>query len=245
MKAPAHSSYFCSELINELHKIEKEVNNNSFSYTLGFNLTHGEPLRAKIYIRFFDRDDSFLKFFKILPDQNIRQMAIHDFHQAHDIAFQKSELGFKGFTIGVAQDFGLNKIAYGWGARSLDAEKISFNGYKFCDGFLFKKIYRYARADKTPLQLPFMTKMIEVQHDWLGISEDKYCLCPSLKNNDLINVSNSLANNLSPESVVFHNKIIRSDPNLWLVNMGIGPGEEKVYYHNFSFQNQIKKYLLK
>jgi len=242
---PTHSPYFCSELIDELHAIEKEVDNNSFSYTLGFNLVHGEPLRAKIYIRFFDRDDSFLKFFEILPDQNIRQMATHDFHHAHDIAFQNSELGFKGFTIGIAQDLGFNKVSYGWGARVLNAGEISFHGYKFCDDFLFKKIYRYTKADRTPLRLPFMTQMIEVQHDWLGISEDKYCLCPSLKRDNLINISNSLSSNLGPECATFHNKIVRRDPNLWLVNMGIGPGEEKVYYHNFSFQNQIKKYLLK
>tara|TARA_Y100000310_G_scaffold339802_1_gene433623 strand:+ start:1815 stop:2549 length:735 start_codon:yes stop_codon:yes gene_type:complete len=242
---PTHSQYFCSELIDELHAIEKEVDNNSFSYTLGFNLVHGEPLRAKIYIRFFDRDDSFLKFFEILPDQNIRQMATHDFHHAHDIAFQNSELGFKGFTIGIAQDLGFNKVSYGWGARVLNAGEISFHGYKFCDDFLFKKIYRYTKAHRTPLRLPFMTQMIEVQHDWLGISEDKYCLCPSLKRDNLIDISNSLSSNLSPECATFHNKTVRRDPNLWLVNMGIGPGEEKVYYHNFSFQNQIKKYLLK
>tara|TARA_R110000751_G_C13744888_1_gene477807 strand:- start:193 stop:921 length:729 start_codon:yes stop_codon:yes gene_type:complete len=238
-----HSSYFCDELIEGLHAIEKEVDNNSFSYTLGFNLTHGEPLRAKIYIRFFDRDDSFLKFFEILPDQNIRQMATHDFHHAHDIAFQNSELGFKGFTLGVAQDLGFDKVSYGWGARSLDAGTISFNGYKFCDDFLFKKIYRYVKANTTPLQLPFMTQMVEVQHDWLGISENKYCLCPLLQRNNLIDISHSLSHNLSAESNVFHTKVIRSNPNLWLVNMGVGPGEEKLYYHNFSFQNQIKKYL--
>jgi hypothetical protein len=240
---PTSSSHFFTQLIDELDAIEKEVDNSSFSYTLGFNLTHGEPLRAKIYIRFFERDDSFLKFFEILPDQNIRQMATHDFHHADDIAFQKGELGFKGFTIGVAQDLGLNKTSYGWGARAFDGQQISFYGYKFCDDFLFKKNYRYVKANTTPVQLPFMTEMVEIQLDWFGANEDKYCLCPSLTRNNLIHISNSLTSNLSTESALFHNKVIRTHPNLWLVNMGIGPSEEKVYYHNFSFQNKIKKYL--
>ena len=242
---PSSSPYFCGELIDELHAIEKEVDNSSFSYTLGFNLAHGEPLRAKIYIRFFARDDSFLKFFEILSDKNIRQMAIHDFHHAHDIAFQNSELGFKGFTIGVAQDLGFNKTSYGWGARALKAGKISFYGYKFCDDFLFKKNYYYKKAKSTPLKLPFMTKMVEVQHDWMGISESKYCLCPTIRHDNFSDMSDSLSKNLSPEATDFHNKVLLAKPDLYLVNTGVGPNEEKVYYHNFSFQNKIKKYLLK
>ena len=154
-------------------------------------------------------------------------MAIHDFHGAHDIAFQKSELGFKGFTIGIAQDLGFDKTSYGWGARALEAGEISFMDIKFVMIFFLKKYIRYAKAKTTPLQLPFMTEMVEVQHDWLGISEDKYCLCPSLKRSNLIHISNSLSSNLSAESAAFHNKVIRSDPNLWLVNMGVGPRRGK------------------
>jgi hypothetical protein len=113
-----NSFQFLHQIATALHSIEGLMSNPYFSYTLGFNVGLDKINQCKLYIRFFERDDSFLKFFEIFTDPSIRQMATHDFHQAEDIAFKKSELGFKGFTIGLVKDFDTNRTGYGWGARA-------------------------------------------------------------------------------------------------------------------------------
>ena len=42
----------------DLEPIEETLSNPYFSYTLGFNIKHNEIRQCKLYIRFFDRDDS-------------------------------------------------------------------------------------------------------------------------------------------------------------------------------------------
>ena len=97
-----NSSEFIRQLVVDLEPIETALDNPRFSYTLGFNIKHNEIRQCKLYIRFFDRDDSFLKFFEIFTDANIKQMATHDFHHAEDVAFNTSALGW-GADGGLAQ----------------------------------------------------------------------------------------------------------------------------------------------
>ena len=239
-----NSSQFIGKLVADLEPIEKTLSNPYFSYTLGFNIKHNEIRQCKLYIRFFDRDDSFLKFFEIFTDLNIRQMATHDFHHAEDIAFKKSALGFKGFTIGVVKDFKTNRTGCGWGARA--SSIISgpyFYGYRFFDDFLARKMYKYVTPNRRFLQLPFMTEMVEIQESFEG-KEHKYCLCPTITRDNLSEISRSMEGNLSPSCKLYHNEIIKLNPALTLVNMGIGPNEEKLYYHNFKKSNKIKHYFL-
>ena len=239
-----NSSQFIKQLIADLESIEETLSNPYFSYTLGFNIKHNEIRQCKLYIRFFDRDDSFLKFFDIFTDLNIKQMAIHDFHHAEDIAFKKSALGFKGFTIGLVKDFNTNRTGCGWGARATSI--ISgpyFYGYRFFDDFLSRKMYKYVTPNLRFLKLPFMTEMVEIQESF-GKQEHKYCLCPTITRDNLSEISQSMEGNLSPSCKLYHNEIITLNPSLTLVNMGIGPNEEKLYYHNFKKSNKIKHYFL-
>ena len=238
-----NSSEFIKQLVADLKPIEEALSNPYFSYTLGFNIKHNEIRQCKLYIRFFDRDDSFLKFFEIFTDPIIRQMATHDFHHAEDIAFKKSELGFKGFTIGIVKDFDTNKTGYGWGARATSI--ISgpyFYGYRFFDDFLSKKTYKYVTLNRRFFSLPFMTEMIEIQESFYG-KEDKYCLCPVITRDNLSEISQSMEGNLSSPCKLYHKAITKTNPDLTLVNMGIGAAEEKIYYHNFKSSNKVKKYL--
>jgi len=239
-----NSSQFIGQLVADLEPIEETLSNPYFSYTLGFNIKHNEICQCKLYIRFFDRDDSFLKFFEIFTDLNIKQMAIHDFHHAEDIAFEKSALGFKGFTIGLVKDFNTNRTGCGWGARATSI--ISgpyFYGYRFFDDFLSRKMYKYVTPNLRFLKLPFMTEMVEIQESFEE-KEHKYCLCPTITRDNLSEISRSMEGNLSPSCKLYHNEIIKLNPALTLVNMGIGPNEEKLYYHNFKKSNKIKHYFL-
>jgi hypothetical protein len=239
-----NSSQFIKQLVADLKPIEETLSNPHFSYTLGFNIKHHEICQCKLYIRFFDRDDSFLKFFKIFTDPNIKQMATHDFHHAEDIAFKKSALGFKGFTIGVVKDFNTNKTGYGWGARATSI--ISgpyFYGYRFLDDFLSRKMYKYVAPNRRFSKLPFVTEMVEIQ-EFANEKENKYCLCPMITRDNLSEISRSLEENLSSSCKLYHNEIIGLNPALTLVNMGIGPNEEKLYYHNFKKSNKINNYFL-
>tara|TARA_R110000751_G_scaffold15652_2_gene50524 strand:- start:1105 stop:1860 length:756 start_codon:yes stop_codon:yes gene_type:complete len=240
-----NSSQFISQLVTDLEAIEETLSNPYFSYTLGFNIKRDEICQCKLYIRFFDRDDSFLKFFEIFTDSNIKQMATHDFHHAEDIAFKKSALGFKGFTIGVVKDFKTNRTGYGWGARATSI--ISgpyFYGYRFLDDFLSRRMYKYIAPNRGFLKLPFMTEMVEIQES-INEKEHKYCLCPTITRDNLSEISRSLEENLSPSCRLYHNEIIGLNPALTLVNMGGGRNEEKLYYHNFKKSNKIKHYSLK
>ncbi len=240
-----NSSQFIGQLVADLEPIEETLSNPYFSYTLGFNIKHNEICQCKLYIRFFDRDDSFLKFFEIFTDLNIKQMATHDFHHAEDIAFKKSALGFKGFTIGVVKDFNTDRTGCGWGARATSI--ISgpyFYGYRFFDDFLSRKMYKYVTPNLRFLKLPFMTEMVEIQESF-DEKEHKYCLCPTITRDNFSEISRSIEGNLSPSCKLYHNEIIEANPALTLVNMGIGPNEEKLYYHNFKCSNKIKNYLLK
>jgi len=239
-----NSSQFIKQLIGDLESIEETLSNPYFSYTLGFNIKHNEIRQCKLYIRFFDRDDSFLKFFEIFTDLNIKQMATHDFHHAEDIAFEKSALGFKGFTIGVVKDFNTNRTGCGWGARATSI--ISgpyFYGYKFFDDFLSSKMYKYVTPNRRFFKLPFMTETVEIQESF-GKQEHKYCLCPTITRDNLSEISQSMEGNLSPSCKLYHNEVVGLNPALTLVNMGIGPNEEKLYYHNFKKSNKIKHYFL-
>ena len=240
-----NSSQFIRQLVGDLEPIEETLSNPSFSYTLGFNVKNNKICQCKLYIRFFDRDDSFLKFFEIFTDANIKAMAIHDFRHAEDIAFKKSALGFKGFTIGLVRDFNTNRTGCGWGARATSI--ISgpyFYGYRFFDDFLSRKMYKYVTPNLRFLKLPFMTEMVEIQESFEE-KEHKYCLCPTITRDNLSEISRSMEGNLSPSCKLYHNEIIEANPALTLVNMGIGPNEEKLYYHNFKCSNKIKNYLLK
>ena len=239
-----NSSEFIKRLVVDLEPIEEALSSPYFSYTLGFNIKHNEIRQCKLYIRFFDRDDSFLKFFEIFTDANIKAMAIHDFRHAEDIAFKKSALGFKGFTIGLVRDFNTNRTGCGWGARATSI--ISgpyFYGYRFFDDFLSRKMYKYVTPNLRFLKLPFMTEMVEIQESFEK-KEHKYCLCPTITRDNLSEISRSMEGNLSPSCKLYHNEIIKINPALTLVNMGIGPNEEKLYYHNFKKSNKIKHYLL-
>ena len=239
-----NSSQFIKQLIADLGPIEETLSNPYFSYTLGFNIKYHEICQCKLYIRFFDRDNSFFKFFEIFTDVNIKQMAIHDFHHAEDIAFEKSALGFKGFTIGLVKDFNTNKNGSGWGARA--SSIISgpyFYGYRFVDDFLSRKMYKYVTPNRRLHNLPFMTEMVETQELFEG-KEHKYCLCPTITRDNLSEISQSMEGNLSSSCKLYHNEIVALNPSLTLVNMGIGPNEEKLYYHNFKKSNEIKNYFL-
>jgi len=239
-----NSSQFIRQLVGDLEPIEETLSNPSFSYTLGFNVKNNKICQCKLYIRFFDRDDSFLKFFEIFTDANIKAMAIHDFRHAEDIAFKKSALGFKGFTIGLVRDFNTNRTGCGWGARATSI--ISgpyFYGYRFFDDFLSRKMYKYVTPNLRFLKLPFMTEMVEIQESFEE-KEQKYCLCPTITRDNLSEISRSMEGNLSPACKLYHNEIIKLNPALTLVNMGIGPNEEKLYYHNFKKSNKIKHYFL-
>ncbi len=240
-----NSFQFLHQIAPALHSIEGLVSNPHFSYTLGLNIGLDKINQCKLYIRFFERDDSFLKFFEIFTDPIIRQMATHDFHHAEDIAFKKSELGFKGFTIGIVKDFDTNKTGYGWGARATSI--ISgpyFYGYRFFDDFLSKKTYKYVTLNRRFFSLPFMTEMIEIQESF-DEKENKYCLCPVITRDNLSEISQSMEGNLSSPCKLYHKAITETNPDLTLVNMGIGAAEEKIYYHNFKSSNKIKNYLLK
>jgi hypothetical protein len=239
-----NSSQFIKQLIADLEPIEETLSNPYFSYTLGFNIKHHEICQCKLYIRFFDRDNSFLNFFEIFKDVNIKQMAIHDFHHAEDIAFEKSALGFKGFTLGFVKDFNTNRVGSGWGARA--SSIISgpyFYGYRFVDDFLSRKMYKYVTPNRRLHDLPFMTEMVETQELFEG-KEHKYCLCPTITRDNLSEISQSMEGNLSSSCKLYHNEIVALNPSLTLVNMGIGPNEEKLYYHNFKKSNKIKNYFL-
>jgi hypothetical protein len=240
-----NSSQFIRQLVGDLEPIEETLSNPSFSYTLGFNVKNNKICQCKLYIRFFDRDDSFLKFFEIFTDSNIKQMAIHDFHHAEDIAFEKSTLGFKGFTIGLVKDFNTNRTGCGWGARATSI--ISgpyFYGYRFFDDFLSRKMYKYVTPNRRLHKLPFMTEMVEIQELFEG-KDHKYCLCPTITRDNLAEISQSMEGNLSPSCKLYHKAITKTNLDLTLVNMGIGSAEEKIYYHNFKGSNKIKNYLLK
>ena len=89
-----------------------------------------------------------------------------------------------------------------------------------------------------------MTEMVEIQESF-DEKEHKYCLCPTITKDNLSEISRSIEGNLSPSCKLYHNEIIEANPALTLVNMGIGPNEEKLYYHNFKCSNKIKNYLLK
>ena len=226
-----NSFQFIKQLVADLEPIEETLSNPHFSYTLGFNIKHHEICQCKLYIRFF-------------TDPNIKQMATHDFHHAEDIAFKKSALGFKGFTIGVVKDFNTNKTGDGWGARATSI--ISgpyFYGYRFLDDFLSRKMYKYVTPNRHLHKLPFMTEMVETQELFEG-KEHKYCLCPTITRDNLSEISRSMEGNLSSSCKLYHNEIIALNPLLTLVNMGIGPNEEKLYYHNFKKSNEIKNYFL-
>ena len=88
-----------------------------------------------------------------------------------------------------------------------------------------------------------MTEMVEIQES-LEEKEHKYCLCPTITRDNLSEISRSMEGNLSPACKLYHNEIIKLNPALTLVNMGIGPNEEKLYYHNFKKSNKIKHYFL-
>jgi hypothetical protein len=241
------TSEFTKQLVANLEPIEKTVDNPHFSYTLGFNVTGKKKAKinqCKLYIRFFDRDDSFLKFFKVFTDTSIKGMAIHDFRHAEDVAFKNDALGFKGFTVGIVKDFNTDKIGCGWGARATSI--ISgpyFYGYRFFDDFLSRKTYKYIVPNRRFFDMPFMTEMVEEQESFSGKTH-KYCLCPVITRDNLNEISESMEGNLSYECKLFHNRILELNPDLTLVNMGIGPNEEKLYYHNFKKSNKIKHYLL-
>ena len=88
-----------------------------------------------------------------------------------------------------------------------------------------------------------MTEMVEIQESFEE-KEQKYCLCPTITRDKLSEISQSMEGNLSPSCKLYHNEIIDLNPALTLVNMGIGPNEEKLYYHNFKKSNKIKHYFL-
>ena len=239
-----NSSEFIRQLVVDLEPIETALDNPRFSYTLGFNIKNNEIRQCKLYIRFFDRDDSFLKFFEIFTDANIKQMATHDFHHAEDVAFNTSALGFKGFTIGLVKDLNSNRLGCGWGARA--SSIISgpyFYGYRFFDDFLSRKMYKYVRSNRRFFKLPFMTEMVETQESFEEQGH-KYCLCPTITRDNLSEISQSLEGNLSPSCKLYHEEIVKLNSELTLVNMGVGPSEEKLYYHNFKKSNKIKHYFL-
>jgi len=238
-----NSFQFLHQIAPALHSIEGLMSNPYFSYTLGFNVGLDKINQCKLYIRFFERDDSFLKFFEIFTDPNIKQMATHDFHHAEDIAFEKNALGFKGFTIGLVKDFNTNSTGCGWGARATSI--ISgpyFYGYRFFDDFLSSKMYKYVTPNRRFFKLPFMTETVEIQESF-GKQEHKYCLCPTITRDNLSEISRSMEGNLSSSCKLYHKAITETNPDLTLVNMGIGPAEEKIYYHNFKRSNKIKNYL--
>ena len=89
-----------------------------------------------------------------------------------------------------------------------------------------------------------MTEMIEIQESF-DEKENKYCLCPVITRDNLSEISQSMEGNLSSPCKLYHKAITKTNPDLTLVNMGIGAAEEKIYYHNFKSSNKIKNYLLK
>ena len=242
-----HSSQFIRQAARQLQLIEKRIDNKAFSYLLGFNVIMDTICECKLYIRFFKRDLSFLSFFEIFEDQNIRGIASHDFRQADKIAFEKGGLGFKGFTIGLAIDMATNETATGWGARYKRGAEIGFYGYKHSRQALHKKLYQYVIAHKTPFKRPYrgishLTEFIEVQEGKKG-RDAKYCLCPNISKSNFEEVSFLMEGNLSSKCNLLHKALIKLNPDLTLVNMGFGTTEEKIYYHNFKNPNQINNYI--
>jgi len=247
MMTVKHSSQFVQQAATQLRLIEKRIDNKAFSYLLGFNVVMDTICECKLYIRFFERDPSFLDFFEIFEDPNARVMASHDFHQADKIAFEKGGLGFKGFTIGMAKDMETDGVATGWGARYKRGGEVGFYGYKHSDKALHKKLYQYVIARKTPLKRPYygvshLTEFVEVQGGKKG-REAKYCLCPNISRSNFEEVSFLMEKNLSSECNLLHKALIKLNPDLTLVNMGFGAAEEKIYYHNFKTPNQINNYI--
>ena len=242
-----HSSQFLERVARQLHLIEQKVDNKSFSYLLGFNVILDTIAECKLYIRFFERDPSFLDFFEIFEDPNIRSMATHDFRHADKLAFEKDGLGFKGFTIGLAQDMATNEVATGWGARYKRIAETGFYGYRYKDKKLSKRLYEYVIARKTPLKRPYygishLTEFIEVQ-EGANRRDAKYCLCPNISRSNFKEVSLLMEKNLSSECNLLHKEITRLNSDLTLVNMGFGPSEEKIYYYNFKSPNKINNYI--
>jgi len=241
------SSQFIEQAAHQLDLIEQKIGSNAFSYLLGFNVVLDTICECKLYIRFFKADASFLDFFEIFEDPNIKSMAIHDFRAAESVAFDKGGLGFKGFTIGKAKDMATQQLSTGWGARYKRLGETGFYGYRYSNEELHKRLYHYLIARKTPLKRPYygisnLTEFIEVQEGKRG-RDAKYCLCPQIDRSNFKEVSSLMEENLSVKCNLLHQELTKLNSDLTLVNMGFGTNEEKIYYHNFKHPNQINKYI--
>ena len=233
-----------SDFFNLVHPLESKVQSQRFSYLLGFNLKESKICAVKLYIRLFEKHSSFINFFNILHDTKARHWAQYDFSLANDFAFQNNNIGFKGFTLGIAKDLDGN-IYSGWGSRLNFEGEVLFEGYECHEQYILSKQYEYKHPSNIPTNIlkkfKYLTNLVEVQ---TGHKHQKYCLCPEITKSNVDDVDKKMQLNLSSHGLEFHGKLQLQNKDLKFVNFGISTdGEEKLYYFNKKIPNKIKNLL--
>tara|TARA_R110000824_G_scaffold370597_1_gene560230 strand:+ start:197 stop:940 length:744 start_codon:yes stop_codon:yes gene_type:complete len=223
-----------------------------YSYTIGVNVKDGEIKQTKLYVRLFARTPDMSLFCKPILDDSMRSIALSKLSSWGDRAFSKSGVGFKGFVLMFGIDHEDDEKTFGFGGRSIIKGEAVFEGVVLKDrGRTFdasKRVYKYEPKSAIKAfnrKLKYCTDTVEVQYDSLDMnSPKKVCLCPDFNRGNIEELSSKLKRDVRAKSRKLNNQILKSKEGFRLVNIGFDKGgEDKLYYHNFSRQNDIKGYL--
>jgi len=237
----------------ELERIESKILNKfKYSYTLGVNLVGGEVTQVKLYVRLFSKQEDMGSFCNIVPDESIRSVVKTRFQTWSGKAFERTGLGFKGFTILLGYDLNKDNGFFGFGGKRSEGSDEVFEGIVTREANtkveVDKRIYKYEKKGSVDFfgrKLKFCTDIVEVQYNLKDLTKPrKVCLCPEYNKDNILKLTKKIESNVSTKNKKFNQDVKASRRGLQLVNIGFGPEkEEKLYYHNFSKQNKIGGYI--